>query len=294
MTIPKIIHHISPKNRDRWHPLWDRCYPTWKKAYPDFEHKLWNDEEDIDNLIKDKWPEYWDFYNKLPVHIMKIEIGRLALLYHYGGFYVDMDVYCYRNFYQELKRDLYIMEAPFGEESLENALMISSKNNPFWLKCMNKVIDRYKNIISKHEIKIPFNDSKRDQYLIIACAGPNLVSIVFRDEGLGVKNVLPGFLFNNHGLAYHPEFRTKHLLTGLWGGEAIDKLESDSKGNYKTALSRWYIEEIGNYADLPENLTLNELDLYKDYTKGRFLTQCNFNPNKVTDIEEELKKYDNT
>lgn len=289
--IPKIIHHIAPKDKSRWHPLWSRCYPSWKDKFPDFKHILWNDEEDMDELVKNKWPEYYDMYQDFPAHLMRIEVGRLAMLYHYGGFYVDMDVYCYHNFYNELKDDLYIMEAPFGEESLENALMISSKNNPFWLHCIEETKRRYYDIVKKKKIKIPFNNDKRSQYLITATAGSNLVSSVFKKLGMPTKHILPGHLFNNHGLSFHPAFRTKHLLTGLWGKEAIDKLDKDSNGNYQASLSNWYINDVKQYANLPENITVDKLDFYKDYTNGGFLKQSNFDINKVTDIEEVTKNW---
>lgn len=39
--ISKIIHHIAPENKNRWHPLWQRCYDSWKEQFIDFEFILW-------------------------------------------------------------------------------------------------------------------------------------------------------------------------------------------------------------------------------------------------------------
>lgn len=284
-NIPKIIHHIAPKDRERWHPLWDKCYPSWKTCFPEFRHILWNDEEDIDNLVKDKFPEYLELYQSFPVHIMKIDFARLCMLYEYGGMYVDMDVYCYRNFYNELVEDLYIMEAPYGTEPLENALMICTKNHWFNKKCMEKCLERFE-YISKQNIPIPFNSDKDKQYYIGATAGPNLICTVFKENGLSGRNVLPGQIFNNHGMSYHEAFRTKHLLTGLWGKEAIDELDKQSKGKYKTSLKKWYIDEVSKYAYMPENITLDEFSVYTDYTNGQFLKESRFDINRTTNMYE--------
>ena len=113
MPIPKIIHHIAPEDQKRWHPIWVDCYNSWKTNFLENEYQyiLWNDDNDIDSLIKNDYSQYWETYKNLPLHTQKIDFARIAILHKYGGIFTDMDVYCYQNFYEELTiKDCYLIQ----------------------------------------------------------------------------------------------------------------------------------------------------------------------------------------
>jgi len=65
-NIPKIIHQIAPIDIKKWHPLWKECQETWKLKFPrpEYKYKLWNDEEDLENLIKNDFPFFLKIYKK--------------------------------------------------------------------------------------------------------------------------------------------------------------------------------------------------------------------------------------
>jgi mannosyltransferase OCH1-like enzyme len=80
---------------------------TWKtKSIPDKYKKdvksireynkdykfLFFDDDDINDFLKNNYPEYYISYNKLPVKIQKIDYFRYIAIYHYGGFYFDLDM----------------------------------------------------------------------------------------------------------------------------------------------------------------------------------------------------------
>jgi len=261
--IPKIIHHIAPKDKDRWHPIWDQCYPSWEKQFPDFEHKLWNDEEDIDNLVKEHYNQHWKLYSSFPVHIMKIDFARFCILHQHGGIYADMDVFCYKNFYGELTQDFHIVQAPYGEKwmngelQVENCLMCSTKTNDFVSRLINECETNY--II---KVKNKFNKKRMvdnvQSHLIGVTAGPNYVSCVMEKHNVDNRSILSGNLFNNHGLSYDKKFFTKHLLTGMWGKEVLL--------GTKEYMMKKSIEEYSKYANLN-----GEFDLFKDYTDGNYI-----------------------
>lgn len=62
-----------------------------KKYNLDFEFKFFSDQ-DIDNFLKNNYPEYYKIYKKLPKKIQKIDYFRYVAIYHYGGFYFDLDI----------------------------------------------------------------------------------------------------------------------------------------------------------------------------------------------------------
>jgi mannosyltransferase OCH1-like enzyme len=273
MAISKIIHHIAPADKSRWHPMWEKCYPTWQEHFPDFEHKMWNDAEDIDNFVRDYYPKYWQLYSDFPAHIMRIDFVRFCLLHHFGGIYSDMDMFCYKNFYNELDTPLHIVEAPYGEEFLESSLMISEPNHEFWIDCMELSKTHFYNEVQKRNIKIPFNNDRATQYIIQSVTGPNLICRVWRKWAKTSKiKTLPGVLYNNHGMSYHPEYRTRHMMTGMWGKESVKFIEENADSNdLKNVLGNSYIREMKNYVTL-NNVTIDTFDFYHDYTNGGMKT----------------------
>ena len=273
MAISKIIHHIAPKNKSRWHPMWEKCYPTWQQHFPNFEHKMWNDEEGIDDFVRETYPQYWQLYSDFPAHIMRIDFVRFCLLHHFGGVYADMDMFCYKNFYDELDTPLHIVEAPYGEEFLESSLMISEPNHEFWIDCMELSKQHFYNEVQKRNIKIPFNNDRATQYIIQSVTGPNLICRVWRKwVKTGKIKTLPGVLDNNHGMSYHPEYRTRHMMTGMWGKESVKFIEENANTNdLKKVLGNGYINEMKNYVKL-NNVTIDTFDFYHDYTNGGMKT----------------------
>lgn len=273
--IPRIIHQIAPLHKLRWHPLWKRCYPSWKASFPDFQHMLWEDQEQINQFVQEHYPQYYEMFMEFPAHIMRVDFIRFCLLHHYGGIYADMDMFCYRNFYSELTHPLHIIEAPYGEEFLESSLMISEPGHPFWIDCMNLSREVFYTVVKKHGIKIPFNDNRADQYLLQSACGPNLICRVWRKwakENSTMIRALPGVLYNNHGMSYHREYRTKHLMTGMWGKESIDHIETQIDRPLQQGLDALYISEMRQYVNLKGIETVDDFDFYYDYTNGGMKT----------------------
>lgn len=86
MSIPKIIHYCWFGNN----PLPDyaiKCIDSWKKLCPDYEIKLWNEENFDFSSCKYAKQAY---ENKKYAFVT--DYVRLAVLYKYGGIYLDVDV----------------------------------------------------------------------------------------------------------------------------------------------------------------------------------------------------------
>ena len=63
----------------------------FRKLNPSFEHMFF-DGNDIETFFKDNYMGYYDTYKRLPIFIQKLDFFRYLAIYHYGGFYFDMDV----------------------------------------------------------------------------------------------------------------------------------------------------------------------------------------------------------
>lgn len=144
--IPKIIHQIAPNDKTKWNSIWETCQQSWLLHYPspEYEYKLWSDEEDIENLIKNDFPFFYDIFMSYPKKIQRIDMARYFILLKYGGIYADMDFICYKNFFNMIDQTkVNITESPWTEyEYLQNSLMSSPENNLFFLNVIDEAIRR--------------------------------------------------------------------------------------------------------------------------------------------------------
>lgn len=65
-----------------------------KKYNSDYKYIFFSDD-DIEKFLKENYPEYYKTYVNLPVFIQKIDFFRYIAVYHYGGFYFDLDMKAY-------------------------------------------------------------------------------------------------------------------------------------------------------------------------------------------------------
>lgn len=142
LNVPKIIHHIAPKNENDWHYKWKECLQSWLDYFPDFQHMFW-DDEDIEKLVDEEYSWYKKYYNLYDKNIKRYDMARPLILYKYGGIYADMDYITYRNFYDLIPNNK--ISTPISplrqHEYFQNALFISNRLNPFWLMIIDSSID---------------------------------------------------------------------------------------------------------------------------------------------------------
>ena len=66
------------------------------------EHHLWNAEE-LESLVKQKYPQFWNMYCDVRYPIMRADIGRIIIMHAYGGLYADLDVLPNRSWYEQVQ-----------------------------------------------------------------------------------------------------------------------------------------------------------------------------------------------
>jgi len=87
-TIPRIIIQTGPNKVD---PKFAPYMEAMQSQNPDYQYLFFNDD-DIDAFFQSNYPEYYTTYQRLPVFIQKIDFFRYLAVYHYGGFYFDLDM----------------------------------------------------------------------------------------------------------------------------------------------------------------------------------------------------------
>ena len=169
-TIPLILHQLAPREKQKWHHIWEHCQATWIEKFPNFSYRLWHDE-DIDNLINEKFPTFSKIYHGYPRNIHRFDVVRYFIMYEYGGIYVDMDMECVNNFYDILPAGkVSVAESAIPGEMYQNALMASPARHPYWHYVLNEII-AYRNVEN-----------------VLDATGPQVI--------IRVANIVPPNMFN--------------------------------------------------------------------------------------------------
>jgi hypothetical protein len=257
MAIPKIIHHIAPADTSHWHLLWGDCNNSWVQNFPDFEHVYW-DIEDLDKFIKSNFCEYWEIYNEFPLNILKFDFARPLLLYHFGGIYADMDMFCYKNFYDILQKNICLLGDYYcGYENyvtVGNALMCSVPKQKFWIDCIETTLFHYnyfkrrKIFQNKSDLYITKNntDNRLQSFAVLKMGSDSIA------ETINVNNILlnriqllESVFFDSDYLEYKDTFYTKHLYSGTWDQKYIEaKNKKDYSNEHYKMLRDFDIDYI--------------------------------------------------
>lgn len=214
MSIPKIIHQTyKDYNLPETYKL---CQSEIKKLHPDFEYRFYTDE-DIDNIIKNEFPEYYERFNELPRMIMKIDMFRYFLMYKYGGLYADMDYLMFKPF-DILDKAVVIptnRDILNGEiTSLGNCFFASVPNHPFWKSLIDTL-----HILDRKSLPYEGFDN------VIKSTGPLFVFNMYkRYKNKNEINVPARNLFHpptKNDKQYIEYLKSKgcygmHICTGLW------------------------------------------------------------------------------
>ena len=139
--IPKTIHQIfwdfSGENKTlNDFPIFQDCnfvVEQRSKSYG-FEHKVWS-YKDCEDLLKYHYPHYLQLWDDFSEPVMKCDFIRYIILYHYGGIYMDMDMYPLRDFTEFLSHTEVFATWHDDDKRLPYiALMMSEKGNPLFME----------------------------------------------------------------------------------------------------------------------------------------------------------------
>ena len=149
--IPKLIHQIWWQGKKNIPKTYPNYCQSWKDKNKNFKFMFW-DETKIRKLLE-LYPHLKNKFNKFPNMIQRVDMAKYIILYHYGGIYVDMDSECLKPIDDILKGQQIIlvqlnadrlvryMASGRTGQVLQNNIMASSKGNPFWLHCLNTLLE---------------------------------------------------------------------------------------------------------------------------------------------------------
>ncbi len=151
-VIPKIIHvtykeKIIPEK-------YTKTFDSIRRFHPEWEIKI-HDDEDAEKLVKNSFPELWTIYSSYPCNIQRVDLFRVLVVYLEGGFYLDMDMHCFKSLNELCGESLVLGEEIVyhndssdrlldfeGDTQIGNYMFGSIPGHPFWLDLVLEMINR--------------------------------------------------------------------------------------------------------------------------------------------------------
>jgi hypothetical protein len=151
-------HVLIPLNIfSHWHTLdlpleMNECVNTIKQLNPEFNYYLY-DTKMSRQFIKDNFHiDVLDSYDHLIPEAYKADLWRYCILYVYGGIYLDIKFRPVNGFklINLIDREYFIIDRPHqynlkNNWCVSNGFIITKKNNPILLKCIEKIVNNVKN-----------------------------------------------------------------------------------------------------------------------------------------------------
>ncbi len=213
-TIPKIIIQTWKNNII---PLkYKNEIYTMRKYNSDFKLMFFNDEQ-IENFLKTNYNDtYYQSYKRLPVFIQKIDYFRYIAIYHYGGFYFDLDMLGYYPLDDLLKYECVFpvdenisnnrcKKIRFNKFCNNNLRFLlgqyafgARKNNQFIKLLIDTIHENIDNYITLYEkIKDTTNNDLKYQY-VYSTTGPDFVTFVYYNYPLKDKIHILHYNYSQH------------------------------------------------------------------------------------------------
>jgi len=142
--IPNIMHQIWTQGYDKIPPELKNYYTTCAKINSDFQHIFW-DEEKIRAFLKTYYkPQFIEFYDACTYKAQKADVARYAILYIYGGIYLDMDTVCRKNLSPFLKYDFFVTGNIMSKilRRYLNGIIGARPRHPLFLVIFKNMFDR--------------------------------------------------------------------------------------------------------------------------------------------------------
>jgi inositol phosphorylceramide mannosyltransferase catalytic subunit len=224
--IPKRIIQTG-RSRDL-QPVEMACVANVQLLNPEFEY-LFFDNQDVEIFVDSHFPEYREVFDSFPAKIQKYDFFRYLAIYHYGGYYLDLDVLLCASLselpaaeslfsfeclmFSRLLRERHGMDWQIG-----NYAFGATKGHPFLKAVIDNCVraQREPDWAEATSTGVPFL-SKHD-YRVLGTTGPILLTRTLAEEPVGDIAVLfpedvcdrrEWFRFGRTGI---------HLMSGSWRG----------------------------------------------------------------------------
>ena len=179
MSIPKITHQIWMQGFENIPEKFKKNVDDLHKLNPEYEHKQWNEESLRTECLKYS-KECLERFDAFDLMIMKVDLGRYAVLYNYGGISVDTDMVQLRSIRNTpgIDSETFIISRqsfPLGLIGyLNNAMICTSIHNTIMQTIINEII----------QDKRKCSDFLLNEICVDTITGPKFITKVLKNSNI--------------------------------------------------------------------------------------------------------------
>jgi|CXWL01.1.fsa_nt_gi hypothetical protein len=226
-TIPRRIIQIWGGGREL--PLLARAAATnIRLLNPDFEYMLLDDGE-MNKLIEGTFPQYKGVFDSFALPIQRYDFARYLAIYHYGGFYFDVDVFLASPLSELLEHSCVFpfealtaskfLRAEYGMDwEVGNYAFGATAGHPFILAIIENCVRAQQDLDWAQAMVKSVPRPFRDGLYVLCTTGPLLVSRTlaeFPDASNYVKVLFPEDVRDPNSWSRFGQFGV-HLMKGEW------------------------------------------------------------------------------
>lgn len=126
---PRIIHQIFlTEGRNPTLSRYEDAIQSCKALHPDWTYIMWTDST-ANEFMSQHYPSIWPHYQSYGQSIQRANTLRYALLEHYGGAYLDIDITCRQPL--DNLRHVPLLTPGAHPAGVNNAFILSRPHHPF-------------------------------------------------------------------------------------------------------------------------------------------------------------------
>jgi mannosyltransferase OCH1-like enzyme len=145
--IPAILHQTY---KDENIPeRWKRAHAMCKETLPGYQHIFWTDAKSK-AFIQEHYPWFLETFTGYRYPIQRADAIRYFVLLHYGGFYVDLDIGCARNFDLLRNSGASVILAKTEPIGFSNDWMAAAPNHPFIKSLVDHLMEWNVNLLTNY------------------------------------------------------------------------------------------------------------------------------------------------
>ena len=224
--IPKRIIQTD-KSRDL--PLLSKAaVANIRLLNPDFEY-LFFDDKRVEEFIDEKFPEYRSVFHSFRVPIQRYDFFRYLAVYHFGGFYFDVDVFLASGLadlldfdcvfpFEELTINVFLRREYGMDWEIGNYAFGAAAGHPFIHAIIKNCVKGQREPEWAQAMMKPIPRIFRDEYYVPNTTGPGLVSRTlaeYPDAAKQVKIIFPENVCDRTSWHRFGPFGV-HLQEGTW------------------------------------------------------------------------------
>lgn len=137
LTIPPIIHHLSPTEKVpmKWKGAYATCvgfHGVHSRLKDSYTFIVWTDDS-IRKFIAKTYPWFLKTFDSYPYQIQRVDAARYFILRSYGGIYLDLDVGCRKDFSEMLATSYGAILPQTTPAGVSNDVMAARPGHPFFV-----------------------------------------------------------------------------------------------------------------------------------------------------------------